>query len=111
MLVAVMILPLLAFCQDGTGSAFDPSVYFVSVGSLAAAVIAVTEFIKSKITLGGWKSKAVSWLVSIILSASGWALKLGIFSGIEWYWMLLYAFSCGLIANGIFDTTIIYRYS
>jgi hypothetical protein len=51
--------------------------------------------------------QVISWLIAILLSFLGWALKWGMFVGIEWYMVIVYGFACGLVANGIFDIAFI----
>ena len=54
--------------------------YFTSLSALAGAVLIVTQFVlkfvKTKF------DQYLSWLVAIVLSAAGWLLHLGIFSGL-----------------------------
>lgn len=107
LMVAVM-LPLAAFCQDGpVPSVFDPGTYYVSLAALVGAVMTITQFLKKVVVTEGITTKLLSWGVGLALSVIGYVMKLGIFEAVEWYWILIYALSAGLVGNSIFDLSII----
>ena len=101
LLMFFLIVPV--FASDG--GSIDVSQYFVSLSVLAPIIVLVTEFIKTNLKISN--SQIISWIVAVVLSGVGWLLKLGMFAGVEWYWILIYGFASGLVANGIFDITII----
>lgn len=103
----LFLFPVLAFCQDGTGSFFDPAAFLGTLTALAASVAAVTEFLKSQLKTKGIISQLLSWIVAIALSGLGWWLQIGMYVGVEWFWIFIYGLAGGLISNGIFDTAIV----
>jgi len=111
-LLVALTLPALAFCQEvavATATAaqgFDPAVHFASLAALVSAVLALTQWLKSHVLTEGVFTKLLSWFVSVALSFGGWIFKLGIFAGVEWYWILIYGLLAGLVANSIFDLKI-----
>ena len=106
--LVALFVPILAFCQDGTTEAgFDPAVYFISLSALVTGVMGVTQWLKKVVRSTGNWTKFLSWWVAFFLSFAGWFLKLGIFAGIEWYWVLAYAIGAGLVANSVFDLSIV----
>ncbi len=103
----LFLFPVLAFCQDGTGSFFDPAAFLGTLTALAASVTAVTEFLKRQIQTKGFIAQILSWIVAIALSALGWWLQVGMYVGVEWFWIFIYGLAGGLVSNGIFDTGIV----
>jgi len=74
---------------------------FASIGGLAAAVVAITEFLKQKINTSGWQTIVVSFISSIFLSIVGYTFALGIFVGVEWHIIIIYSIAATLMANGL----------
>lgn len=112
LLVAAM-LPVIAVAQEVSTAVadasvgFDPSVYFVSLASLVGAVTAITQWLKKYVKTQGIQTKLLSWFVSVALCFVGWIFHLGILAGVEWYWILMYGLSAGLVANSIADLNIV----
>jgi len=104
-----LFFPIIAFCQDtGAIDLSNPGQYFASISALAGLVIIITAFVNKILKAPKpFVKQLVSWLIAIALSLLGWWLKLGLFIGIEWYIAIIYGFACGLVANGIFDITIV----
>lgn len=108
LLVFVLAIPASSWAQGADPViTFDPATWFVTLGAFVAVVMVVTQFAKKLINASGMLAKLLSWLVSVILGAIGWLMQLGIFTGIEWYWALIYALSAGLLSNGIFDIGVV----
>jgi len=84
-----------------TSTSIDIGSYFTSLTGLVSLVILVTQFLKKLIKTEGLKTQILSWIVSVVLAVVGYFLQLGIFIDLAWYWILIYAVSAGLIANGI----------
>lgn len=100
-LALLLVLPILLFAQDtGTGTGTDFLNGFLSLTSLSALVLTVTEFIKN---VTGKKTQYMSWLISVVLGIIGYIFNLGIFDHVIWWHGLIYALSAGLMANGIFS--------
>ena len=102
----VISLPIVACAQ-----AFDPiqsgaiADYFTSLAALSGAVLIVTQFALKFIHTKF--DQYFSWLVAVLLSGAGWFLQLGILSGLDWYWILIYGAASGLTANGLFDIGLV----
>lgn len=96
-------LAIPVFASDG--GQIDIPQYFVSLSVFAPLVVIITEFIKANIKIEN--NQLLSWIVSVLLSAVGWFLQLGMFAGVAWYWIFIYGLSSGLVANGIFDISIV----
>jgi len=81
---------------------------FASLASLALAVPVLVQFIKKFIKLEKDFAKQITaWIVSFILTIIGKLLSLGFLESVDWIDTLLYGLAVGLIANGVFDVTII----
>lgn len=98
-----MIFPIMA--QDGasmTGSFMD---YFATLTALAGLNVIITaailKFFKTEPT------KLIKQLISIgialILCVVGWFMQWGIFTGTEWWMILVYAVGVAFPSNGFFD--------
>lgn len=108
LMLSCLAFPVLAYCGDGGEVVqFDPASHFASLGGLVAAVLAVTQMAKNIFKSLGNRTKYLSWLISLLLSCTGYLLNLGLFEGMSFGWMLLYALSAGLVANSVFDLHII----
>lgn len=111
--VAFIASPMLAMAETVASAsieapaAFDLQIYFASLVSVVTLVMLLTKFLKPMIGTSGFWTKALSWIISIAVACIGYFLQLGIFTGMEWYWMLIYGFSSGLIANSIVDLKVI----
>lgn len=102
--VAVATLPAMAAGFDMPVQ-FEIGKYFQDIGTMAAIVLPVTQFVLKFVNTK--YDQVLSWLVSLVLSAVAWYLKLGIFADVVWYWIVIYAAAAGLVANGIFDIPFI----
>ncbi|MFZ5986924.1 MAG: hypothetical protein ACOYWZ_07355 [Bacillota bacterium] len=74
---------------------------FNSLVGLSSAIVFITAYLKKKFNTTGNYTIIVSLCVGEIISAIGWALNLGIFIGLEWYYIIIYGLSATLIANGL----------
>lgn len=74
---------------------------FGSLFGLAAAVLAVTAWIKKKVESNNTLTIVISVLVSFALSAIGWFIQEGIFNAIEWWYIFVYGVAAMAIANGL----------
>lgn len=103
MLMVGMVFPIMA--QDGTETVTSFIDYFATLTALAGlnviVVSAVLKFFKTEPT------KLVKQLISIgtalILCTVGWFMQWGIFTGVEWWWILIYTIGVAFPSNGFFD--------
>lgn len=93
------------FGEDLTG--VDLVGYFYSISALSVLVMTVTQGLKKIIVSSGRWTVFLSWIISFVLSAVGWFLKLGIFEGVSFYWIFVYGLAAGLLANKIIDSKTI----
>lgn len=84
--------------------------FFVSLGALAGVVVVVFQFVKDKLLKQKpnqtW-TQILSWLISIVLALVGYWFQWGLFEGLDIVWTLVTGFGVGLVANGIFDVTLV----
>ncbi len=106
-LAFLFMMPVMIFAQDGNAITGDIQSYFVSIAALASLVVIVSSWLNNLLNLSGFYKQLSSWVIAIILSFVGWALQIGMFVGLQWYIVILYGFGVGLVANGIFDVSII----
>lgn len=106
-LVLVMSIVIIAGQVEITSTGFNLIEYFYTIPALAGAVLLLTGYIKTALKITGGFSQYLSWILSAALSLLGWMLNLGIFAGVEWYFILVYGAAAGLIANGLFDFALI----
>lgn len=84
---------------------------FLFFGILTIIILVTTEIVLRKI--GVTKSEpdfhiqALSWVIGGLISIIGNIFNIGFFSGLHWYWALIYGFGASLAANGLADTKII----
>lgn len=114
-MLVVFMLPVVAFAQDvvqavaDVSAVVDPSVIFASLAALVAAIMAITQWLKKHIETEGVLTKLLSWFVAVAVSLLGWLGQLGLFAELEWYWVLLYAATAGLVSNAIIDLELATR--
>ena len=104
LLLAVGTMPVMAAGFDLPDS-LDLGKYFQDIGTMAAIVLPATQFVLRFIHTK--YDQLMSWFVSLVLSVVAWFLGWGIFADASWYWIIIYAGSAGLVANGIFDVPLI----
>ena len=73
---------------------------------------AVTVFLGSVVTTlfkltKPWTKQVASWFVAVILCVVGNLVNFGLLADASWLQTLVYGIGAGLIANGIFDFTIV----
>ena len=76
---------------------------FASITALAAAVVALTAFLKNAFNTAGLVTDIISWLLGPLLGLIGWYFKLGLFEGLLWYVAILYGLVAALYANKGWD--------
>jgi hypothetical protein len=81
--------------------------YFASIPALAAAIVLLTQVIRKVVTVSGSGAQYLSWGVSLVLAVVGYIGGFGIFLNVTWYAGLIYTLSAGLIANGLFDWSVV----
>jgi hypothetical protein len=86
----------------------DISNYFGSLATLASLTVIITGYINTHLfeTGGVWK-QLVSWIVAISLAFIGQSKGIGIVADTDFWWTLINGLSIGLVANGLFDVTLI----
>ncbi|PKQ69395.1 hypothetical protein BZG01_00205 [Labilibaculum manganireducens] len=105
--MAFVITPMIAVAETVASAVVDSptgldlGIYFATLSGLVTAVILLTQFFKTAIETHGIKTNYLSWIIALVLSIAGYFLQLGMFYGMPWYWIPIYALSAGLIANGI----------
>ena len=109
MFVVILMLPVVAVCQDGgvLPEALNIEGYFVSLAALAAAVVPVTGVIKRLLKSSGDWTKYISWGVAVGLAFAGWYLGLGMLAGLEIIYVVAYGVAAGLVANSVFDIKVV----
>jgi len=111
MLFVAIVVPIVLIAQDVepvdvTGLAIDA--YFVTLAAFAAIIVPITALLNRVFKINeGFVKQFLSWGVSLILAFIANIIGLGIFDGLVWYEVTLYAFGGALIANGIFDINVI----
>ena len=111
--MVALITPMMAMAETVASTVIeaptglDFKVYFATLSGLVTAVILLTQVFKEFIGTIGIKTQYLSWFIAIVLSLAGYFLQLGIFYGMAWYWIPIYAASTGLIANGIATKDIV----
>lgn len=100
LLFIVSAFPLLAQ-QEIPIEDIDLSQVFTSIGLLTAAVLSFTSLTKK--VFKSKDSETIIWsgVVSVLLGAAGWLLKIGIFAGVEWWYILIYSAAAMLLSNGL----------
>ena len=111
-LLVLMIAPMF-------GQAVEPPTDWVDLlaqmptwfGTLAGFG-AVTVFLGSVVTSlfkleKPWVKQIVSWIVAVALCAVGNLVNFGLLADASWLQTLAYGLGAGLIANGIFDFTVV----
>jgi len=103
----VAVMPLMAVTIDvGALGGIDP-LYFTSFAGLVAVILPVTSIVNNLFnTAKKWK-QSVSWAVAVLLGVVPYWFDWGIFAGVDWYVALIYSLAAGLVANGLFDITLI----
>jgi hypothetical protein len=77
---------------------------FTETGAFIAAILFLTEWIKSTFNVSGNYSQYLSWAIGIILAAVGNVFNLGMFAEFDWTVTLVMGFLAALSSNGLFDT-------
>lgn len=73
---------------------------FLSLAGLAAAILFFTSLLKRSLNSNNTFTIVISGIVGLILSGVGWYFGLGIFVGVEWFYIMIYGLAATLIANG-----------
>lgn len=88
----------------------DISAYFLSLVAVAGLDTILTGWVTTQTPLKNanrtWK-QVISWVIAILLAFVGQAKMLGIFADTNILYTILNGVGVGLIANGIFDVTIV----
>jgi hypothetical protein len=108
MFLFLMVLPISLMAQTVTPT-IDLSGYFETIGSIAALTVVISSFLIDKVfkvTLK-WVKMLISWLLSIGLTLGATLLNIGFVAEFPWLTSLVYGFGVGLVANGLFDVTLV----
>ena len=86
----------------------DLSQYFVSLATIVPLAVLITEFLKLKLKIEkNWAKQVTAWVISVVLCLFGMWLNLGILSHVTFVQAVAYGIATGLVANGIFDLSIV----
>lgn len=111
--MVALITPMMAMAETVASTvveapaSIDINVYFATLSGLVTLVILLTQLFKEFISTSGIKTMYLSWFISLVISLAGYFLQLGVFIGMAWYWIPIYALSAGLIANGIASKQVV----
>ena len=82
--------------------------WFGTLAGLGAITVFLGSVVTSLLKLEKpWVKQIASWIVAIILCAVGNLVNFGILADASWLQTLAYGLGAGLIANGIFDFTVV----
>lgn len=82
--------------------------YFVSLVALVPLVVVIAEYLKTTFKVEkSWVKQVLAWGVSVGLCLIGDLLNLGMFKDFNVVTTLAYGVATGLVANGVFDITIV----
>jgi len=87
----------------------DANSIFNSVLVLSGLVVLVSEWVSKFTKLHGNWSRLQSWVISVILGVVATWVKIGIFSEMDWKGGLVIGIVSGLVANGVFDISVVKR--
>jgi hypothetical protein len=101
--------------QDTSSTAFifnslagiNLSKLFSSLGALAGAVLVITSIFKKMLKCNDTVTIIISGVISLALSTFGYFTGLGIYSGLNWIYALIYGGAAMLIANGLSTWNVI----
>lgn len=102
-MIALIVAPVLVFGQadDIIVPEFDFDTYFASLGGVMSLVVLITSGLKSVIEIKKPWVQVISWIISIVLCFVGFIFKIGLFTAIDQWWVILImGFGIGLAANG-----------
>jgi hypothetical protein len=74
---------------------------YITLGTLSAAVVVVTAYIKKLLNTSGTLTIIISFFVAFSISAASWLLNAGIFASLEWFYIIVYGACAALMANGL----------
>ena len=85
----------------------DANSIFNSVLVLSGLVVLISEWLSKFTKLQRNWSRLQSWVISVILGVVATWIKIGIFSEMDWKGGLVIGIVSGLVANGVFDISIV----
>jgi hypothetical protein len=77
--------------------------WFVNIGTVAALVLVIIEFVKTKTTVSGFKLHWLSWALAVAIAVIGQLAGLGMFAGLDIVSAIVAGVMAGASANGIAD--------
>jgi len=84
------------------------NVWFATLAGIAAVTVFIAAAVNTlfKITKKIWK-QVVAWVISILLVVGGNLFNIGFGADFPWLTSVIYGLGAGLVANGLFDVTIV----
>ncbi len=109
MLTAFLIMPVMAQTQAGSDQSILEVIgnAFASITGLSGLVLVLTALVKKNVKSNDDITIVISGIISLILSAAGFWLQVGIFVSVAWYYILIYGLAAMLIANGLSTWSLI----
>lgn len=82
--------------------------YFLSLAALVPLVVLISDFIIRGLNIQkAFVKQIISWVIAVVACLVGMWFDLGMFVDLSIWKTLAYGLATGLIANGIFDITIV----
>ena len=102
----LLLLPIVAFGQEipeppadwGGFLEWFKAAFGTCAGALAA-ILFITERVKSWLNVKGTAAVIVSWIASLPIVGIAWYFGIGIVAGVPWYVALIYAVGFAVSAN------------
>lgn len=106
-LFLILAIPAAIFAQ-GDAAPIDFNSWVATLATVASAAVFLSAIINTWFKIEKKILKqVVAWLVAIALTFLGNLLNVGFTADFPWLTTLAYGFGAGLVANGLFDISIV----
>lgn len=83
--------------------------WFTNIGTVAALVMIVIQFMKTKLNWGGFKLHWASWALAVAIAVVGHLAGFGMFAGLDIVSSIVAGVLAGASANGIADSQLMQK--
>jgi hypothetical protein len=108
MFLFLLILPISLMAQV-VNPTIDLNGYFETLGSIASLTVIVSMFLIDRVfkIAVKWAKMAITWVIAILLTIGATLLNVGFTAEFPIFTSLAYGFGAGLVANGLFDVSLV----
>ena len=113
-ILTLLLVPVVLFAQepeppsDWLDLLANMDVWFGTLAGFGAVTVFLSSVVNKLLKIEkSWVKQVLAWVVAVVLCVVGNLINFGLLADATWLQTVVYGLGAGLVANGIFDVSVV----